>query len=371
MDSTSQQSTPRIEDSNVHDPGKMFVGGLSWNTTSDTLKEYFCKFGEVRECMIMRDPESKRSRGFGFVTFVDPLSVDQVLQSGDHRVDDKKVDPKKAIPKKAQVKPVTRTKKMFIGGLSQQTTVEDLKAYFAKYGQVEEASLMIDKNTKRSRGFGFIVFESEDIVDKVTEDHFHEVNNKMVETKKAQPKEVMQPHQNAKAKALMRGLCSSFYGFPYPAPLFIDQPGLKVNPSPFHQAGFHQLPRGAAYACAPVSPYVAGFGALPFPTAYQSSASRGSGRGGRGPHFGPSVAVNGFAQGFAASPSQVNSRGYGTGSSPGPLDIYGSTTTQGDQNSLTGTGGYIQATSPQPSSYGIGAQAPLTITHTFHNGFYH
>ncbi|PIK50128.1 hypothetical protein BSL78_13001, partial [Apostichopus japonicus] len=267
MDSTSQQSTPRIEDSNVHDPGKMFVGGLSWNTTSDTLKEYFCKFGEVRECMIMRDPESKRSRGFGFVTFVDPLSVDQVLQSGDHRVDDKKVDPKKAIPKKAQVKPVTRTKKMFIGGLSQQTTVEDLKAYFAKYGQVEEASLMIDKNTKRSRGFGFIVFESEDIVDKVTEDHFHEVNNKMVETKKAQPKEVMQPHQNAKAKALMRGLCSSFYGFPYPAPLFIDQPGLKVNPSPFHQAGFHQLPRGAAYACAPVSPYVA-------------------------------VAVNGFAQGF-------------------------------------------------------------------------
>lgn len=31
------------------------------------------------------------ARGFGFVTFVDPLSVDQVLQSGDHRVDDKKV----------------------------------------------------------------------------------------------------------------------------------------------------------------------------------------------------------------------------------------------------------------------------------------
>lgn len=68
------------------------------------------------------------------------------------------------------------------------------------------------------------------------------------------------------------------------------------------------------------------------------------------------VAVNGFPQGFAASPSQVSSRGYGTGSSPGPLDIYGSTTTQGDQNGLSGTGGYIQATSPQPSSYGIGAQ---------------
>ncbi|KAJ8043522.1 RNA-binding protein Musashi-like 2 [Holothuria leucospilota] len=104
MDSTSQQSTPRIDDSNAHDPGKMFVGGLSWNTSTDTLKDYFSKFGEVRECTIMREPESKRSRGFGFVTFVDPLAVDKVLQSGDHRVDDKKVDPKIAIPKKAQVK---------------------------------------------------------------------------------------------------------------------------------------------------------------------------------------------------------------------------------------------------------------------------
>ncbi|KAJ8043524.1 RNA-binding protein Musashi-like 2 [Holothuria leucospilota] len=295
---------------------------------------------------------------------------------------------------------------MFIGGLSQQTTAEDLKAYFSKYGQVEEATLMMDKATRRSRGFGFVVFESEDVVDKVTDDHFHEVNNKMVETKKAQPKEVMQPHQNAKTKALMRGLCSSFYGFPYPTPLFIDQPGLKVNPSPF-QAGFHQLPRGA-YACAPVSPYVAGFpaygmgyilpGAYP-PMGYvehrsprysvpdygssgpsrrvaTSHADRPNSNvvvrseAGRASTPQP-VAVNGFPQGFAASPSQVNSRGYGTGSSPGPLDIYGSTTTQGDQNGLSGTGGYIQATSPQPSSYGIGAQAPLTITHTFHNGFYH
>uniref|UniRef100_A0A0E9VS77 RRM domain-containing protein n=1 Tax=Anguilla anguilla TaxID=7936 RepID=A0A0E9VS77_ANGAN len=37
----------------------MFIGGLSWQTSPDSLRDYFSKFGEIRECMVMRDPDDE------------------------------------------------------------------------------------------------------------------------------------------------------------------------------------------------------------------------------------------------------------------------------------------------------------------------
>jgi cold-inducible RNA-binding protein len=48
---------------------KLYVGGLSWNTTDDGLRQAFEAVGEVIEAKVITDRETGRSRGFGFVTF--------------------------------------------------------------------------------------------------------------------------------------------------------------------------------------------------------------------------------------------------------------------------------------------------------------
>jgi RNA recognition motif-containing protein len=50
---------------------KLFVGSLSWDTTDQTLRDAFKRFGEVVEAKVITERDSGRSRGFGFVTFAD------------------------------------------------------------------------------------------------------------------------------------------------------------------------------------------------------------------------------------------------------------------------------------------------------------
>lgn len=45
---------------------------------ADELKNYFASFGVVTECVVKRDPNTGASRGFGFVSFSDPVAVDHV-----------------------------------------------------------------------------------------------------------------------------------------------------------------------------------------------------------------------------------------------------------------------------------------------------
>jgi len=64
---------------------KVFVGGLEWALTEDDLAEEFGRVGEVKSAKVITDRETGRSRGFGFVEFVDPESVETSITALDQR----------------------------------------------------------------------------------------------------------------------------------------------------------------------------------------------------------------------------------------------------------------------------------------------
>ncbi|XP_050306501.1 RNA-binding protein Musashi homolog 2 isoform X2 [Anthonomus grandis grandis] len=258
--SSSGRSTPNGQNgSSDPAPGKLFVGGLSWQTSSEKLKEYFGMFGNVTDVLIMKDPVTQRSRGFGFITFSEPASVDKVLKVPIHTLDGKKIDPKHATPKNRPKQP-NKTKKIFVGGVSQDTSADEVKAYFSQFGKVEEAVMLMDQQTKRHRGFGFVTFENEDVVDRVCEIHFHTIKNKKVECKKAQPKEAVQ----ASAQLLGKRLMLSGLGVRLPAP--VGGAVAAVNPLAAVQPLAHvQAAAAAAAAAQAQNAAVAGYGKLLYP----------------------------------------------------------------------------------------------------------
>ena len=173
---------------------KLFIGGLSPQTTKETMQSYFSAFGSIHDCTLMIDRGSGRSRCFGFITMSDSNSLENIL-SKDHIIDGKKVDCKIAVPKETANNNLTnsgtscKTKKMFVGGLPQDVTDESFREFFQQYGEVEDSIVMLDRETGRPRGFGFVTFKSEDVPDKVLENYSKiSINGKWVECKKATPK---------------------------------------------------------------------------------------------------------------------------------------------------------------------------------------
>lgn len=140
----------------------------------------------------MVDRVSGRSRCFGFVTMEDPLVLDLILAQ-DQIVDGKKTDCKKAVPRETSISSpqnTFRTKKVFVGGLPSDITEEMFRNFFEQFGEVEDCVVMLDRDTGRPRGFGFITFFDEESTEKVLENYEKNfINGKWIDCKKAVPRQ--------------------------------------------------------------------------------------------------------------------------------------------------------------------------------------
>ncbi|KAM7360338.1 RNA-binding protein squid isoform 1-T2 [Cochliomyia hominivorax] len=161
------------------DDRKLFVGGLSWETSEKELREHFSKYGEIESINVKTDPQTGRSRGFAFIVFTTTDAIDKVNEAGDHVINNKKVDPKKA---------KARHGKIFVGGLTTEISDDEIKTYFSQFGNIVDVEMPFDKQKSQRKGFCFITFDSEQVVTELLKTPKQKISGKEVDVKRATPK---------------------------------------------------------------------------------------------------------------------------------------------------------------------------------------
>jgi cold-inducible RNA-binding protein len=79
---------------------KLFVGGISWDTTDDQLNDQFSQAGTVTSATIIRDRHTNRSKGFGFVEMSTPEEAQKAIEMFDgQELDGRKINVSVARPK--------------------------------------------------------------------------------------------------------------------------------------------------------------------------------------------------------------------------------------------------------------------------------
>ncbi|EAA21637.1 Unknown protein [Plasmodium yoelii yoelii] len=181
---------------NINEPFKFFIGGIPQNITNKYITEYFEKYGSVQNVVIAQDHETKRNRGFAFVTMSSHINKDKILMDS-HELNGKRVD----VREEHNTTPSDIQRKIFVGGLSYYWTKDTLERhkqlknkinkyiyiYFSAFGEIDIVQIVVD-SSGRSRCFGFVVFTNESSVAKVLKHKRHKIYDKMVEVRKAEPK---------------------------------------------------------------------------------------------------------------------------------------------------------------------------------------
>ncbi|KEF63310.1 nucleolin [Exophiala aquamarina CBS 119918] len=153
----------------------LFVGNLSWNVDEDWLRQEFEEFGELSGVRLMTDRDSGRSKGFGYVEFVnaaDAAKAHAAKQGAE--LDGRAMNVDFANPKQNTGERQDNRRKsygdqlgeptdtLFLGNLSFECTSDDVTDAFSPHGTIMSVRLPTDRDTGAPKGFGYVTFSSVD-----------------------------------------------------------------------------------------------------------------------------------------------------------------------------------------------------------------
>jgi RNA recognition motif-containing protein len=78
---------------------KIYVGNLDYQMTDEDLKSEFSSYGDIQDVIIIKDHETGRSKGFGFVTFAEESALEKALELDGQEIRGRQLRVNKARPK--------------------------------------------------------------------------------------------------------------------------------------------------------------------------------------------------------------------------------------------------------------------------------
>ncbi|CAL0326702.1 unnamed protein product [Lupinus luteus] len=176
-----EKEEKKVSDSN--DGGRLYVGNLPYSLTSNKLAELFGEAGTVASVEIVYDRVTDRSRGFGFVTMRSVEEAKEAIQMFDgSQVGGRTVKVNfPEVPRGGErlvMGPklqnnyrgfVDSPHKIYAGNLGWAVTSEGLKDAFDQQPGILSAKVIYERDSGRSRGFGFVTFETAEDADAALE----------------------------------------------------------------------------------------------------------------------------------------------------------------------------------------------------------
>ncbi|NXD59940.1 ROA1 protein, partial [Corvus moneduloides] len=148
---------------------KLFIGGLSFETTDESLRSHFEQWGTLTDCVGGGGGTGTlRGHGGGGGTQMGCVQRGMGTLRG-HWGHGGVVEPKGAMSRDDSQRPGAHltVKKIFVGGIKEDTEEHHLRDYFGQYGKIEVIEIMTDRGSGKKRGFAFVTFDDHDSVDKI------------------------------------------------------------------------------------------------------------------------------------------------------------------------------------------------------------
>ncbi|KAA3461349.1 heterogeneous nuclear ribonucleoprotein A2-like protein 1-like isoform X2 [Gossypium australe] len=165
---------------------KLVVLGIPWEVDTEGLRKYMSNYGDLEDCIVMKERSTGRSRGFGYVTFASANDAKSVL-SREHILGERLLEVKIATPKEEMKSPVKKVTRIFVARIPLSVDESTFQRHFEEYGEITDLYMPKDQVSKAHRGFGFITFASAGSVENLMADT-HELGGATVVVDRATPK---------------------------------------------------------------------------------------------------------------------------------------------------------------------------------------